>query len=61
MTVIVDEKFIANSLGFDHETFWTEGAEADDLANDPVARDTNRGELSFRGLSKGAKPASLYG
>jgi hypothetical protein len=57
----VDENLITDALGFDHKPFWTEGAEADDLANDPVARDTNRGELSFRGLSKGAKPASLYG
>jgi hypothetical protein len=55
MTVVVDENFIADPLSFNHKALRTEGAKADDLTDDPVARDTNGGKLSSRRLSKGTK------
>jgi hypothetical protein len=59
MTVVVDKKFIADPLCFNHEPSGTKWAQAHYLANDPVAGDTHGAKLSRRGLCKGAKTTDI--
>ena len=37
MAIVMDEKFFADSLGFDDEAFGAIWPESNDLTNDPIA------------------------
>jgi hypothetical protein len=44
----VNQKFVAGALSFDDETFVTIRTQADDFANDSVARDFDGRQLTLR-------------
>ena len=48
MTVIVHEKLASEPLRLNHEARRAIRSESDNLANDTIARDFNRREMTFR-------------
>ena len=49
----MNEKLVAEALGLDHKAVRTIRSQANDLTNDPIARDFYRSKMSFR--SKGGR------
>jgi hypothetical protein len=48
VSVIVNQKLFAEALGLDDEAFITIRTQAHDFAYDPIARDFDPGNLTFR-------------
>ena len=48
MPIVMDEKFVAYSLGLNFKTFGAIWSETYNFTNDPIARDFNRCEVAIR-------------
>src|SRR5215472_16000375 len=61
MTVVVDDQFVSQFLGFDHKSGWPEGAETNDGADFTIRRDQHGSKIAVIPGKRiqGARPASV--